>query len=281
MARKGESNNELVNAIMYLMWATYDMGDTGDENAEYLADAAGLNYDEDDADLDDVAEKALEMLVSRKSGVIPEFLHYYFTEDIFLEYILDDLVAYTGMEDTLNIIYDSIGNFPGGGKVKSELQKNVFDVLDQYSVEVAKVGYDIGHTYWNYVTNPVYGVKTNSAYTVGARMDDSKYVYRFGKDISSYYYQDAYMDAENLPLAVGYEFRVRSDRGVVFLDIFPFARMSQTSGKSFSATYKYAYKPIDTISVVDFTDQGIEDASREVAAWLDDHAEDAIEYWVE
>ena len=272
-------NDILVNAIIYLIQTCIDMGDDIEETASFLAEEAGMDYDELEDDVDATLSEALDILINNRYAALPEFLNYYFTEDYLLDFILDDLVSDDKMINNLQVIYNALGNFPGGNQVKANMKTNVFDFIDTYALDAAKVGYEIGHEYWRYITNPVYGVRTNSVFAVGHMITEGKYVYSFAQDISSYYYRDAYLDVSHLPSSVGYEFRFREDDDVVVVDIYPFATDLEPTN-SRSVTYTYADKPIDYIVISDFSADSISTTSQTIAQWLDEYAMDAIDYWV-
>ena len=273
-------NDALVNAIFYLIQTCRSLEDDIEETASFLAEEARIDYDEFEDDVDATISEALDILINDRAAVLPEFLNYYFTEDYLLDFIIEDLAANDQMENNLQIIYNALGNFPGGNQVKSNIKTNVFDFIDTYALDAAKVGYEIGHEYWKYITNPVYGVRTNDVFAVGHMITDGKYVYSFGQDISNYYYRDAYLDVQHLPQFVGYEFRFREDGDDVVVDIYPFA-INLEPTNSHGTTYTYADKPIDYIVISDFSADAISTTAQTIAQWLDEYAMDAISYWVE
>lgn len=273
-------NDVLVNAILYLIQTCRSLGDDIEETASFLAEEAGMDYDELEDDVDATLAEALDILINDRSDVLPEFLNYYFTEDYLLDFILDDIVSKDKMINNLQVIYNALGNFPGGNQVKANMKTNVFDFVDTYALDAAKVGYEIGQEYWRYITNPVYGVRTNSAFAVGHMVTEGKYAYSFGQDISSYYYRDAYLDVQHLPSFVGYEFRFREDGDDVVVDIYPFATNLEPTN-SYGTTYTYADKPVDYIVISDFSAESLSATAQTIAQWLDEYAMDAISYWIE
>lgn len=273
-------NDALINAIFYLIQTCRSLGDDDIEGtASFLAEESGIDYDEFEDDVDDTIMSALDILIDERSATIPEFLNYSFTDEYLLDFIIDDFAEDNKMQDNLQIIYNALGNFPGGNQVKANLKTNVFDFVDTYALDAAKVGYAIGHEYWKYVTNPVYGVKSNDVFTVGHVITEGKYAYSFAKDISSYYYRDAYLDVSHLPGSVGYEFRFREDGDDVVVDIYPFATNLEPTN-SYGTTYTYADKPVDYIVISDFSADSISATAQTIAQWLDEYAMDAISYWV-
>lgn len=122
-------NDKLVNAIISLINCCNDMGDYLEDTVSFLADEANIAYDEVEDDSYETLEIALDTLIIEKSAALPEFLDYYFTEDIYFSYILNAFVSDPKMKDNLKIIYIALDDFPGGNKVKSDLASLIFSLL--------------------------------------------------------------------------------------------------------------------------------------------------------
>jgi hypothetical protein len=193
MTNWGYHNMTLSEAIFQVLTADADFDFSLTELAEDLAENAGIEFDSD-FDEEALARVALDTLVDQKSSYITDLLMYSFTEEDLVDGILNEISrpGGTSMEDALRVIYDSMPEFPNGAAVLDAMLENVYDNISSSTVDTERVGYLIGHEYWKYITNPKYGVKTNDVATVGSRISKGGYVYRFRKDISSYYYQDEF-----------------------------------------------------------------------------------------
>jgi len=126
----------LIEAFIYFNTFNMGMGDSLYDTAHWLADEAGLdletNYEYyDDLDDEDLMLEALEKIVVNKPELIPNTLLYVFTEDNLIEDVLDELESpyRKQMWENLDLVYETIGNFPGGDKVKEAMEKNIFDAI--------------------------------------------------------------------------------------------------------------------------------------------------------
>lgn len=269
----------LSDAIFQVLTADADFDFSLTELAEDLAENAGIEFDDLDDNFDEeaLAHDALDILVNQKSSYITDLLMYSFTEENLVDGILNEISRPHGtdMEDALRVIYDNLPEFPNGAAVLDAMLENVYDNISSSIVDTERVGYLIGHEYWKYITNPKYGVKTNDVATVGSRISEGGYVYRFRKDISSYYYQDEFTG--KLPATVGYEvkFREAGDRAVA--DFYPFYT---SAAKSNVLQYYVSDIPSWGISIADFSDAGITDASKSIAEWLDANADTIIDWGI-
>ena len=270
----------LSDAIFQVLTADAGFDFSLTELAEDLAENAGINFDDLDDDFDDEAlvHEALDILVDQKSPYITDLLMYSFTEEDLVDGILNEISrpGGTDMEEALKIVYDNLPKFPNGAEVLDAMLENVYDNISSSTVDTERVGYLIGHEYWKYITNPKYGTKTNDVATVGHRVSEGAYVYSFQKDISSYYYQDDFTG--KLPATVGYEVKFREAGDHIAADFYPFYT---SAAKSNVLQYYVSDIPSWGISIADFSDAGITDASKSIAEWLDANADDVIDWGID
>lgn len=271
------NGKSLVDAIRMIIWSTLAMGDSIDEPAEYLAELAGYDYDYSEMDGYDLCDAALTILVNDKSSELVDFMNYYFTEDDLIIVLVENSIHNEELVSAIKLFYDAIGSFPGGNAVRNNIETNIFNSPIYLGMDATNIGYDIGHTYWQYVTAKEYGVKSNTCYTVGSGTVEDGYVYTFGKDISSYYFRNEYPN-QSIPSFCGFEFKVRSEgEGAVVDAYLNIAYSKEGSGYSQHANGDL----VESWIVPNGNSDTIDKVSHDIAQWLDSNVEFAIQNGVE
>ena len=269
----------LEDAIFYLISNSMDMGDSLRDEAEYLAQTAGIEYDTTIETDSEILNKALTKLVSTRSSDLCEYLKHYFDDEYSVEQIFNAIVdSWELIEDSIiymvvKIIYADIGAFPGGRVVQNAIQTNILDPLGAYDIDAAKVGKRIGRVYWMLVDRPEYGDVSNSADAVGHLVSDGTYSYQFSKDISNYYFQDRF-PGQDCPWDVGFICKFRGEGRNVIADIFAFTRID-------SQNTIVSNSPVCSIVISDFDDASISTATRQIADWYNTHVDDAIDFGIQ
>lgn len=270
------SDSRLVSALVEVLLSTLDMGDYVEDLVEGLADLGNIELPEE-YDADTMLTSVLTQLVAQQSSAITDYIIYPFTE--YPEMLLEDISIRTpsGKDSKLykaiQVIYDHIGEFPGGDAVKSAIAENIFS-SELISGNAAEVGYAIGNLYWKYIKSEEYGVRSNFASAVGVSHGcreaiGGKYKYAFMQDISSYYYSDLREEHPEMPSATGFMLKFYDyDNTTVCADVFNLFQ-NNTWDIGNQVIYTFTFNNID--------DAGIDAAAREVAAWYDAHVQDAID----
>lgn len=268
----------LKEAILYIILSNQDMGDSLLDEAEYLADQAGIEYDNLLESDEEILDRALDKLIASRSSDICEYLKYYFTDEYIVEHIFDEIVHSRGhlfdseMYIAVKTLYTDIGRFPGGHVIQLAIQNNILNPLGTYDIEAARVGSQIGHLYWRYVTRIEYGGVGNGGGAEGCSENDDGYVYQFHKTISNYYFKDRF-PGKVIPWEVGFVCRFRGAGRDVIADIFVFAKR-ETNDEV------YADQPSYSITISDFDEMALDRAAHEIADWLNDNVEYAIEFGI-
>jgi len=274
-----DSSMSLEDAIFYLISNSLDMGDSLRDEAEYLADQAGIEYDTTIDTDTDILNGALSKLVTTRSSALCEYLKYYFDDELYVEHIFDAIIGSWELTESstiyvvVKIIYSDISAFPGGRVVQDAIQRNILDPLGTYDIDAAKVGKRIGHLYWMLVDRPEYGDVSNSASALGHLVSDGIYSYQFSKDISSYYFQDRY-PGQDCPWEVGFICKFRGEGRNVVADIFAYTKID-------SQNIIIADEPSLSVIISDFDDASISAATRQIADWYNTHIEDAIDFGIQ
>lgn len=268
----------LKDAVIYIILSSLDMGDSLLDEAEYLADRAEIEYDNIIDTADDILNRALDQLISTRSAAICEYLKYYFTDEYVVDHIFDAVVRSPGhlfdseMYTAIKTLYTDIGSFPGGRVIQLAIQDNILDPLGDYNIDASRVGSQIGHIYWRYVTRPEYGEVSNSGASTGHRENIDGYVYQFSKDISSYYFKDDF-PGQIIPWCVGFICRFREAERDVIADIFAFARRGPDDEVVESL-------PAYSITISEFDDTALDQASQIIADYFNDGVEYAIDFGI-
>ena len=289
IASGGSSDSKLVSALIDIMYSTMGMGDSVSDLIEGIAYSddidAGEFYDPyEDYDADEVFRSMLSALVAKHSADIPDLIQYYFTEydDTLLEEISTGSPSgkQSDLYKEIELIYDRMGEFPGGDVVKSAIEENIFN-SNLIEDDAAELGYAIGHTYWQYIKSKEYGVRSNTASAVGVSIGcrdaiGGKYKYAFAQDISSYYYKDTYMSHKGMPSFTGYMLKFYKDGSALCADVFNLFCVSSKTVPNL-AEWDIYDDVIYTFTFTDLDADGIDRASREIADWYDAHVQDAID----
>jgi len=270
----------LEDAAFYLICSSMDMGDSLRDEAEYLADKAGIAYDTNLDTDEEILKSALDKLVAMRSSELCEYLKYYFTDEFSVDNIFDDIVRSKGHlydSDTylaVKTIYADIGGIPGGHVIQDAIQTNILEPLGTYNIDAARVGSQIGHLYWQYVTAPEFGGVTNGGSVTGCREDDTSdgYVYQFYRSISNYYFRDNY-PGKVIPWEVGFVCRFRESGREVIADIFNWAKLETYDEITVDI-------PAYSITISEFDDENIDTVSQEIGDWFNTHVNDAIEFGI-
>ena len=282
-ASGNSSNSRLVSALTEVIWSTLDMGDYISDVVESLADLGDIELP-DDYDEDKMLKSVLNQLVSQHSSAIPDYFIYIFTE--YPETLLREISTrspsgkQSKLYKAIKTIYNSIGEFPGGGEIKSAIEENIFN-SNLIEDNAAEVGYAIGNLYWQYIKSKEYGMRSNFASAVGVsvgcrRAIGGKYKYAFVQNISSYYYSDLRDKHPEMPLDTGYMIKFYKKGNAVCADVFNQYSVYPTPGSNY-VEWKVGDQVIYTFTFTEFDDAGIDAAAREVAAWYDSHVQDAID----
>lgn len=269
----------LSDAIMYVITSSIDMGDSLWDEAEYLAQHAGISYGTyDDEDPAELLRKAITTLVRIKSSELTSYLKYYFTEPDMTGDIFDNIVSSWGltyrspMYIAIHDIYENIGNIPGGNVVRKAIQENVYTPLEDFAIDAAKVGKAIGELYWRYISAPAYGPISNGGSATGHIIHYDEYTYEFSKEISNYYFRDR-CSGPQCPRGVGFTCKFRESGPDVVADIYIIAVYS-SNGEMISDT------PAHSVVISSFKDSDITVAARQIADYFNDNVEEAIEFGI-
>jgi hypothetical protein len=268
----------LADAIKYLILDTLSMGDSLWDEAEYLAQCAGIPYtDYLHEDTEDLLDRAIKALIQSHSSELPTYLNYYFTEPDTVDEIFEQIVSSLSPTSrsqlfiAIHDIYENIGSIPGGNVVRKSIQQNIYGPLGDYDTEAIKVGKAIGQIYWKYITASEYGVISNSGSTTGYVLHDSEYAYEFSKEISDYYFRDRCITG-NCPRGVGFVCRFRGSGADVIADIFTTAIFSRTEEVVSDA-------PVFSITISDF-DYSVDNAAQQIAEYFSDNVDEAINFGI-
>lgn len=264
-------------SIGYVILSNMSMGDSIWDEAEYLAQQAGISYGTyEDEDPIELCHRAINALVHMKSSELTSYLKYYFTEPEMVKDIFDYIVCSWGltyrspMYIAVHCIYENIGNIPGGNVVRKAIQENIYDPLEDFAIDAAKVGRAIGEVYWQHISAPEYGPASNSGSTTGHVTQHDEYSYEFSKEISNYYFRDR-CSGPQCPRGVGFTCKFRESGPDVIADIYIIAVYS-SNGEMISDTPAYSV----IISSFDFSD--IIAAAKQIADYFNNNVEEAIEF---
>ena len=280
----GSSDSKLVSALVTVTLATLDMSTSVGEVVESYAQLGDIELPEE-YDEDEMLKSVLTQLVAERSDVIPETLMYTFDEIEFVDMLLEEISTSkpSGKDSKLykaiQTIYNRIGEFPSGDTVKTAIENNIFN-SDLVQDNVGEVGYAIGNLYWRYITREEYGVRSNFASAIGVSNGcrdaiGGKYKFAFMQDISNYYYEDLYMNNKGMPSATGYMVKFYKEGQAVCADVFNLYQVP--SGTSGVVTWDISDQVLDTFTITEFDDAGIDNAAHEIADWYDSHVQDAID----
>ena len=282
-ASGNSSDSQLATALYEVLTYPLGMGDSITEIIEGLAFEGNIDLPED-YDADKMLKSVLKKLAAQRSGVIPEYLEYNFTEDV------DSLLYHISTQSPsgtksklykyIKLIYNRIGEFPGGDKIKSLIEENIFN-SDLVKDNAAEVGAAIGDIYWRYIRSKEYGLRSNFASAVGCsvgcrRAVGGKYKYAFVQNISSYYYSDLRDEHPEMPLDTGYMIKFYKEGNAVCADVFNQYSVYPTPSSNY-VEWQVSDQVIYTFTFTEFDEQGIDNAAHEIAAWLDNHVQDAID----
>ena len=271
-----DSSMSLEDAVISLIFNSVDMGGSLQDDAEYLAQAAGINYDINIEPAEDVLTMALTKLVTTRSSELCEYLKNYFDDEYSIEQIFDAIISsweLTGSSEiyvAVKVIYADISMFPGGRIVQNAIQTNILDPLGAYDIDAAKVGKHIGNLYWMLIDRPEYGEVSNSGDTLGHYIFDKTYSYQFSKDISSYYFHDRCPNT-HCPWNVGFVCKFRGEGRNVVADIFAYVTLD-------SQNTIISDTPVYSVIISDFDEASISAATRQIADWYNTHVDDAIDF---
>lgn len=281
---RGSSDSKLVDAIVKVTLSTLDMGTYVEDIVEAYAQLGNIELPED-YDADEMLNSVLTQLVAQRSEVIPETLIYTFDEIEFVDMLLEEISTSkpsgkaSKLYKAIQTIYNRIGEFPGGDTVKTAIENNIFN-SDLVQDNAGEVGYAIGNLYWEYIKSKEYGVRSGTASAIGVSNGcraaiGGKYKFAFMQDISSYYYKDLYMNNTNMPSATGYMVKFYKEGQAVCADVFNLYQVP--SGTSGVVTWDISDQVLDTFTITDFDDVGIDNSAHEIADWYDSHVQDAID----
>lgn len=278
------SSSKLVSALDYLLRCTIDWDNDLEDIVNGLAFAADIELP-DEYDEDRMLKTVLKQLVDQRSNTIPEYIIYPFTE--YPETLLEEISTSSPsgkkskLYKVISVIYSQIGEFPGGDAVKKAIEDNIFS-SSLIEGNAAEIGYAIGHIYWEYITQPEYGVRSNFASAVGVsngcrddKVVNGKYKYGFVQEISSYYYEDLRKNNPGMPMDTGYVVKFYNEGADVYADIFNvYTVHSKVEGV---AEWDIGTTVLDTIKINGTDEAAIESAAREIADWYNTHVDAAIE----
>ena len=280
----------LVDSLEYLYTFNLDMGDSLEDVVEWVADEAGLNFNalyygdddydefEDDEysenhrwvetkDLEDIFDEALMILTSEHSSHITDTLLTLFTEPDLVDEVLDDMARSVEMRDAIDAVYSLIEEWPNGEQVKDAIANNIFAYLDMHSLKAAEVGSQIGNQYYKYFNSP-YLERFCNARVSGERIEDPKYSYEFACSIT-YASIRALGDIANDIEYVGFACKFYELDSKVLVDFY-------VCTERYSGDTLYSKLPVYTMEITSFNKSGITQASKQIAQWISDNIETAV-----
>lgn len=196
--------SNLAKAFTLLEWSYIDMGDDVEELVNCMCEAAGLKENAWDIHEENgvlnllnkahqiIINKNFKLLIGRLKNLLTEEGDYY-SEHI-KNYMFRECVSKVNdskMYKAVNLIYKEVKEYD---KTLAKIIKiKLLDDMKNNGVASIKVGYEIGHSYFRYLDPGIFGVISNTVFTVGHAISASDikehkeykgYTYVFHKDIN-------------------------------------------------------------------------------------------------